>query len=291
MEPSAHKILEPDPPRPRSSLTLISFPNGVLKKHSQSQPHQRSSTTLAASSAVYRECLKNHAASLGGHSLDGCGEFMASPSSNPSDPTSLTCAACGCHRNFHRRLHRHHSPPPPPLPPPPPQPRQLPQEAEDDIEDDDRESRDDAAAANDETDENNNNNSSAPHMLMALSAGNVSAPQPVAAAAAAQIRTPGSGGAGGGGGTSSSQKQSRKRFRSRFSPEQKRRMQELSERLGWRMQKRDEALVEESCREIGVGKGVFKVWMHNNKHNFVSSSSPRSSSAPAPPPPPPLNGS
>nr|GMC67316.1 zinc-finger homeodomain protein 9-like [Ipomoea batatas] len=51
----------------------------------------------------YRECLKNHAAALGGHAVDGCGEFMASPTANPADPTSLKCAACGCHRNFHRR--------------------------------------------------------------------------------------------------------------------------------------------------------------------------------------------
>ncbi|CAE6228019.1 unnamed protein product [Arabidopsis arenosa] len=70
---------------------------------------------------------------------------MPSPSSTPSDPISLKCAACGCHRNFHRREpddsssvpppsllpsssttaaieyqphHRHHPPPPlaPPLP-------------------------------------------------------------------------------------------------------------------------------------------------------------------------------
>ena len=42
-------------------------------------------------------------------------------------------------------------------------------------------------------------------------------------------------------------------------------MHALSERLGWRLQKRDEALVDEWCQEMGV----FKIWMHNNKHNFV----------------------
>lgn len=46
-------------------------------------------------------------------------------------------------------------------------------------------------------------------------------------------------------------------------------MMELSERLGWRLQKRDEGLVEDYCREIGVGKGVFKVWMHNNKYQLI----------------------
>ena len=39
---------------------------------------------------VYRECLKNHAASLGGHALDGCGEFMPS---SAGDPASLQYAA------------------------------------------------------------------------------------------------------------------------------------------------------------------------------------------------------
>ncbi|XP_022957280.1 zinc-finger homeodomain protein 9-like [Cucurbita moschata] len=59
----------------------------------------------------YRDCLKNHAATVvGGHALDGCGEFMPSITSTPTDPTSLNCAACGCHRNFHR--HYHPYPPP-----------------------------------------------------------------------------------------------------------------------------------------------------------------------------------
>ncbi|MFS8030676.1 putative transcription factor ZF-HD family [Helianthus anomalus] len=40
---------------------------------------------------------------VGGHAGDGCGEFMTSPTSSPTYPTSLKCAACGCHRNFHRR--------------------------------------------------------------------------------------------------------------------------------------------------------------------------------------------
>jgi ZF-HD class homeobox domain-containing protein len=71
----------------------------------------------------------------------------------------------------------------------------------------------------------------------------------------------------------------RKRFRTKFSPEQKQRMQALSERLGWRLQKRDEAVVDECCQEMGVTKGVFKVWMHNNKHNFVGGHSARRSAS------------
>ncbi|XP_057853129.2 zinc-finger homeodomain protein 4 [Cryptomeria japonica] len=49
----------------------------------------------------YRECRKNHAASIGGYAVDGCGEFM--PSGEEGTSAALKCAACSCHRNFHRR--------------------------------------------------------------------------------------------------------------------------------------------------------------------------------------------
>jgi len=49
----------------------------------------------------YGECQKNHAANVGGYAVDGCREFM--PSSEQGTNGSLTCAACGCHRNFHKR--------------------------------------------------------------------------------------------------------------------------------------------------------------------------------------------
>ncbi|KAL5229521.1 hypothetical protein ABZP36_028297 [Zizania latifolia] len=260
---------------------------------------------------VYRECLKNHAASLGGHAVDGCGEFMPSPAADAADPASLKCAACGCHRNFHRRLPE--APPSPPLlalPPPPPRPQTLApvaaphlrhgsrQRGEEAAEvdrmhgggqDGDEDDSEDSDEASDYDDDHPASPVPAPaalppgylpsasHMLLSLGTGApgsapamasrppsltpapMSAPgvEPVVAAAA------------------------RKRFRTKFSPEQKQRMQALSERLGWRLQKRDEAVVEECCREIGVGKGVFKVWMHNNKHNFLGGHSARRSAAAA----------
>jgi len=49
----------------------------------------------------YGMCQKNHAASTGGYALDGCREFI--PSGNHGTELALVCAACGCHRNFHRR--------------------------------------------------------------------------------------------------------------------------------------------------------------------------------------------
>lgn len=45
-------------------------------------------------------------------------------------------------------------------------------------------------------------------------------------------------------------------------------MHNFSEKLGWRMQKGDDGLVQEFCNDIGVSRGVFKVWMHNNKNTL-----------------------
>ncbi|XP_062009912.1 zinc-finger homeodomain protein 9-like [Rosa rugosa] len=223
----------------------ISFSNGVLKRHHPA--HHNSSIPVTPVVVTYKECLKNHAASLGGHALDGCGEFMPSPTATPTDPTSLKCAACGCHRNFHRREpednipavapathvieyqphHRHH--PPPPLignrspnsaSPPPISSSYYP---------------------------------SAPHMLLALSTGISDNPNNHHGG---QIVSPGGSNA-------------RKRFRTKFSQEQKDKMFQFAERVGWKMQKRDEDIVHEFCNEIGVDKGVLKVWMHNNKNSFA----------------------
>lgn len=62
--------------------------------------HQRSS---AARKRVvrYAECRKNHAARIGGHAVDGCREFM--PAGGEGTAGALQCAACSCHRSFHRR--------------------------------------------------------------------------------------------------------------------------------------------------------------------------------------------
>ncbi|KAE8681294.1 Zinc-finger homeodomain protein 11 [Hibiscus syriacus] len=183
----------------------------------------------------YKECLKNHAASLGGHALDGCGEFMPSPSATPTDPSSLKCAACGCHRNFHRRdpAFIHRLPPPPngsssPSPthsPTPPSPVPY------------------------------SYYTSAPrHMLPALieyhhHLGNSNP----------RIKN---------NNNNNNHPSGRKRSRTKFSKEQKEKMHAFAERLGWRMQKSKERQIEEFCYEVGVDRGVFKVWMHNNKNSF-----------------------
>ncbi|XP_055810079.1 zinc-finger homeodomain protein 9-like [Solanum dulcamara] len=203
----------------------LSFSNGAFKQH-----HQYHHQQPPCAAVIYKECLKNHAASIGGHAVDGCGEFIASPDSNPSDPISLKCAACGCHRNFHRRepsddssspTHftsshfidfRHHIFPPikrfSPSPSPSP--------------------------------------SLSPPPLPSLSQ-----PQPVTPTALITENPNG-----------------RKRFRTKFTQEQKEKMHSFSEKLGWKLQKCDEAAIDEFCHEIGVGKGVLRVWMHNNKNTF-----------------------
>lgn len=239
----------------------LSFSNGVLKRHNphpHPHPHHHHlhhhNIPITPVIVTYKECLKNHAATLGGHALDGCGEFMPSPTAIPTDPTSLKCAACGCHRNFHRRdpedpmppsaaaatthvieyqpHHRHHPPPPThggnrspnSSSPPPISSTYYP---------------------------------SAPHMLLALSTAHENAlggpnnnhsPQP-------PIVSP--------------SPNARKRFRTKFSQEQKDKMYQFAERVGWKMQKRDEEIVQEFCNEINVDKGVLKVWMHNNKNTFA----------------------
>ncbi|KGN52458.1 zinc-finger homeodomain protein 10 [Cucumis sativus] len=248
---SSNNTKSPDPDSDTPTKIPPSFTNGVLKRHHHNHHHHHRppSSTVVVS---YKECLKNHAATLGAHALDGCGEFMPSPSATPSDPTSLRCAACGCHRNFHRRdpedpistlaintapthvieyqpHHRHH-PPPPPLAgnrspnsasPPPISSSYYP---------------------------------SAPHMLLALSAGLSGRPP--------ENHTQGNNS------VPTVSPNTRKRFRTKFSNEQKEKMLDFAERVGWKMQKRDEDLVRDFCNQVGVERGVLKVWMHNNKNTM-----------------------
>ncbi|KAA8542426.1 hypothetical protein F0562_023438 [Nyssa sinensis] len=69
----------------------------VVKKNGSS----RTSSASLARTVRYAECQKNHAANIGGYAVDGCREFMASGEEGTTD--AHICAACGCHRNFHRR--------------------------------------------------------------------------------------------------------------------------------------------------------------------------------------------
>jgi ZF-HD class homeobox domain-containing protein len=178
---------------------------------------------LAHAEVRYHECLRNHAAALGGHVVDGCGEFM------PGPDDALKCAACGCHRSFHRKDDdaRQLLLPPAPVTPTT-APRIMPP----------------------------------PH----LSYPRYAFPYHGTPGGSGGTTTPDSSSDERGPPSAAQQGQHRKRFRTKFTPEQKARMLAFAERLGWRMQKQEEALVEQFCAQVGVRRQVFKVWMHNNKH-------------------------
>ncbi|KAF8005729.1 hypothetical protein BT93_K0115 [Corymbia citriodora subsp. variegata] len=61
----------------------------------------------------------------------------------------------------------------------------------------------------------------------------------------------------------------KKRLRTKFTQEQKEKMFSFAEKVGWKIQKQEESVVQQFCQEIGVKRRVLEVWMHNNKHNLA----------------------
>ena len=215
----------------------------------------------------YRECLKNHAASMGGQVFDGCGEFM--PSGEEGSLEALKCAACDCHRNFHRK----------------------------EIDGETQPAANNYFTLNPNTNCSRRNTVAHPPQLIP------SHPPPLVHVHHQHHKyshgLPGSplmspippmmmafGGGGGGGAPAESSSEdlnmfrssvgmhmqpqpvfglSKKRFRTKFSQEQKDKMQEFAEKLGWKIQKQEEQEVQKFCSDVGVKRQVFKVWMHNNK--------------------------
>lgn len=57
----------------------------------------------------------------------------------------------------------------------------------------------------------------------------------------------------------------KKRFRSKFTQDQKDKMLEFAEKVGWRIPREDDPDVQRFCEVVGVKRKVLKVWMHNNK--------------------------
>ncbi|KAL3843631.1 hypothetical protein ACJIZ3_001034 [Penstemon smallii] len=201
----------------------------------------------------YRECLKNHAASMGGNAVDGCGEFM--PSGEEGTLEALNCSVCNCHRNFHRKEiegepsscfdhlngynssrigtkvfvghnglgyqyhHRHH---PSSRPAAVPHPMIM-------------------SSYNNNNNNNNNMGSLASESDEQEEGGvGVRPPQTV-----------------------------KKRFRTKFTQDQKEKMFNFAEKVGWKIQKQEEGVVQQLCQELGVKRRVLKVWMHNNKHTLA----------------------
>ncbi|KAK9271418.1 hypothetical protein L1049_027008 [Liquidambar formosana] len=189
----------------------------------------------------YRECLKNHAVGLGGHAVDGCGEFLAAGEEGTLE--SLKCAACNCHRNFHRKEiegegsfpHHHHAHAAqfsPYYRTPPAGYLHITQPI-------------------------------GHHRQLALPATSGGGGGAHSREEQEDMSNPSSSGGGGGGSGGS-----KKRFRTKFTQEQKDKMLAFAETVGWRIQKHDEAAVQQFCTETNVRRHVLKVWMHNNKHTL-----------------------
>ncbi|CAB4314245.1 unnamed protein product [Prunus armeniaca] len=223
------------------------------------QQQQQQQQQQRKGAARYRECLKNHAVGIGGHALDGCGEFMPAGAEGTLD--ALKCAACNCHRNFHRKegdpgglalmtadpygqlvpLHGQHN-----------HPQFSPYY------------RTPAGYLH-----------VAPHhrplALPSTSGGGGTHSR--GEEQEDDMSNPSGGGGGGGdlgmgGGLHGTASSGKKRFRTKFTAEQKERMLTLAETLGWRIQKQDEPAIQQFCNETGVKRHVLKVWMHNNKHTL-----------------------
>ncbi|KAJ9172780.1 hypothetical protein P3X46_015988 [Hevea brasiliensis] len=267
LKPARDPDQTPDPTPAPLSLPIAATRATSLtasRSISRSPPPPPASTAIATASTTsvrYRECLRNHAANMGGIVVDGCGEFM--PSGEEGTPEALKCAACECHRNFHRKEIGGEKP--------------------------------QCAANCYYTNNNQRNTLPLPQQLA------TSLPQPQAsvhqyhgyphgfsmtpstAPIAPMMMT--FGGRGSGGTESSSEdinmfqsnlqgarsmqpSSLKKRLRTKFSQEQKDKMMEFAERLGWKIQKQDEQDVQQFCSRVGLKRKVFKVWMHNNKQSM-----------------------
>ncbi|KDP24222.1 hypothetical protein JCGZ_25879 [Jatropha curcas] len=200
----------------------------------------------------YKECLKNHAAAIGGNATDGCGEFM--PSGEQGTLEALRCSACNCHRNFHRKEidgeHSYHSPMISGYNPGntlvlghrsrPPQGYLI-------------------------NPLLSSRRSPTPQMIVSYRSGSVPS----------EYDEKGNGDDDGDGAVATSpvEKKPKKRFRTKFTEEQKQEMLNFAEKAGWKMQNLEESAVQRLCQGIGIKRRVFKVWMHNNKHQFAKKNS------------------
>lgn len=239
-----------DQPKPRidhplqPSIPNSSLPSAEFSKITTLTP----ATPRPVANFRYRECLKNHAISIGGHVVDGCGEFM--PDGDDGAPEFFRCAACGCHRNFHRKEIAVCSGT---------EPRHM------------------ASFQYNHRNGNGLNYGPIRHAANSIPQQTLLHHGPFSPGPARPVMVAFGGGGeaesssedlgaiqrGGDGG--GSRQSSKKRFRTKFSEEQKERMMGFAEKLGWKMQRGDGDEVVKFCEEVGVNRQVFKVWMHNNK--------------------------
>ncbi|GMH24450.1 hypothetical protein Nepgr_026293 [Nepenthes gracilis] len=218
----------------------------------------------------YRECMKNHAAAMGGNAMDGCGEFM--PSGEEGSLEALTCSACNCHRNFHRKEVEGQPSP----------------QASDCYRLINRES---ARKLINLAPLDNNINIRGMVPAEAFGYPTTGGAPLVPAGRSVPIIPYHMGflpsesdeqedgrGCCGEMGSELPYRAVKKRSRTKFTQEQKEKMFSFAEKVGWKLQKQDESVVQQFCQEICVKRRVLKVWMHNNKHN-LSKKNPSSTAA------------
>ncbi|ERM99777.1 hypothetical protein AMTRI_Chr11g158790 [Amborella trichopoda] len=252
--PSAHHLIHDSPPPPNHHQIIPSTngPQTLEREREDLHSYKKNSTPK------YRECLRNHAASMGGNATDGCGEFMAA--GPEGTPESLKCSVCNCHRNFHRKETEGEDTPSPcescfllksrkksgllistgpetygyPTPPlvqrPPPAMATPPMMVSYNLGPPHNHHHHHHQPSESDEHEERENSFRAPLMV-------------------------------------------KKRFRTKFTQEQKEKMLSFAEKVGWRIQKQEEGVVQQFCQEIGVKRRVLKVWMHNNKHNLAKKAS------------------
>lgn len=233
---TSHELPHSHPPPSYDSLTLTNN-NNINNNGNSSAFQARISPLMQLDSPApgrkpcrYRECLKNHAVGLGGHALDGCCEFM--PAGDEGTLDALKCAACNCHRNFHRKEINPNFPL---------SPHHLQQHQHQHFVPYYR------------------SPSGYLHVTTPTSQRPLALPSSSGGGMSSQEQEENMTSSGG---------LLRKRHRTKFTPEQKEKMVSLAERLGWRIQKEDDEAVKCFCEETGVSRHVLKVWMHNNKHTL-----------------------
>ncbi|XP_073274975.1 zinc-finger homeodomain protein 6-like [Primulina huaijiensis] len=230
----AQKYPTPDPDPATMKAGGASNPNTPVPRRPLAVP--TATSTSADSSTKYIECLKNHAASMGNYVVDGCGEFM--PGGQEGTFESMRCAACNCHRSFHRRV---------------------------DAEVDPHHPQISHSRRNPPAIETYHHHQPFPashtHPIMMNFGGNSGG----ATAESSNEDFSMFQSSAGGHAIASSTGGSKKRFRTKFNQEQKDKMNEFADKLGWRIQRKDDEQVQQFCNEFGVKRQVFKVWMHNKK--------------------------
>ncbi|KAL9670618.1 hypothetical protein QQ045_008172 [Rhodiola kirilowii] len=76
--------------------------NGAHQNSNNGNSIMTANNMPISTSIRYMECQRNQAIVVGGYAVDGCREFMATGQEGTAE--ALICAACSCHRSFHRRV-------------------------------------------------------------------------------------------------------------------------------------------------------------------------------------------